>query len=233
MKWAFIEDYIVCKFYLSNVESWREQIDEVMMNLKQNDYGNREKGSVKMRIQNFEALHADGRLSNVAAQSKNIYNVLITKVRNPNLCNELQTYINENYICADTKVSSFSALSDDAHSFIALEPLGPSFQEVLFEMIDSRGMKDSEVYNRSYVRKDTFSLIRSGKRVASKKTIKQLCFGLKLSYDEAVKLMASAGYAFSNNNLSDVIVAYFLKNKIFDIFAANIELYEHHTELLF
>ena len=40
MKWAFIEDYIVCKFYLSNVESWREQIDEVMMNLKQNDYCN-------------------------------------------------------------------------------------------------------------------------------------------------------------------------------------------------
>lgn len=233
MNWRFEEDYIVCKFYLQHVDSWKTYIDELMIELRHNDFGNRDKGSVRMRIQNYEALHAAGRLSNAANQSKNIYNALMLKSENPNLYNALQTYINENYICNDTKESIFTTSPANTHSFIPLEPLGPSFQEVLFEMIDSRNMKDSEVYNRAFIRRDTFSLIRSGKRGASKKTIKQLCFGLKLSYVEAVRLMESAGYAFSNNDLSDVIVAYFLKNKIFDIFAANIELYEHQAELLF
>lgn len=46
-------------------------------------------------------------------------------------------------------------------------------------------------------------------------------------------LMESAGYAFSNNNITDVIVAYYLKNKIYDIFDANATLYENQAELLF
>jgi hypothetical protein len=93
-------------------------------------------------------------------------------------------------------------------------------------------MKDSEVYRRSCVGRDVFCNIRNGKGV-SKRTIKQLCFGLKLSYEDAVTLLASAGYAFSNNDIGDLVVAYFLKNKIYDIYEANIELYERKQTLLF
>lgn len=233
MEWNFEEDFIVCHFYLSHIQTWKECIDEVMEELKNAGFTLREKRSVRMRIQNYEFLHTGFGLSNVAKKSQKIYNAFTYRQNNQTFSIGLQNYISLNYICNDISNSVFTENPDNTQSFIQLDPLGPSFQEVLFKMIDSRNMKDSEVYNRAQVRKDTFSLIRSGKRNASKKTIKQLCFGLKLSYDEAVELMASAGYAFSNNDLSDVIVAYFLKNRIFDIFAANIELYDHHTELLF
>ena len=127
----------------------------------------------------------------------------------------------------------FTGTANSTTALVPLEPLGPSFRELLFKFIDDRKMKDSEVYKRSYVGRDTFSNIRSGKKSPSKKTVKQLCFGLKLSYDDAVVFMASAGYAFSNNDIGDLVVAYFLKNKIFDIFQANIELYERKQPLLF
>ena len=123
--------------------------------------------------------------------------------------------------------------SQESSSFVPIEPVGPSFQKVLFDFIDASGMKDSEVYNSCFVGRDTFSHIRKGDRGVSKKTIKQLCFGLKLSYDDAVILMESAGFAFSNNSVADLVVVYFLKNKIYDIFAANAELYERNEELLF
>ena len=61
----------------------------------------------------------------------------------------------------------------------------------------------------------------------------QLCFGLKLTYDEAVVLMASAGYAFSDCILTDIIIAYYLKNKNYDIFDVNATLFENNADLLF
>ena len=61
----------------------------------------------------------------------------------------------------------------------------------------------------------------------------QFCFGLKLKYDEAVVLMASAGYAFAPSNLTDVIVEYYLKKEIYDIFEVNISLYDSGADLLF
>ena len=67
----------------------------------------------------------------------------------------------------------------------------------------------------------------------SKKTIIQLCFGLKLSYEESVLLLSSAEFAFSNNSVFDLVIIYFLKNRNYDIFAANAELYDRNEKLLF
>ena len=225
MVWQFAEDYIVGKFYLSHEGSWRSHIDELMTELQQID-SNREKGSVRMRVQNFESLHTGAGLSNAAIQSKRVYGALVDRAKNPLAYSALQTYIDANYI--------LDALAGPTGTtaFVPIELIGPSFQELLFKFIDDRKMKDSEVYRRSCVGRDVFSNIRNGKSV-SKRTIKQLCFGLKLSYEDAVILLASAGYAFSNNDIGDLVVVYFLKNKIYDIYEANIELYERKQALLF
>jgi hypothetical protein len=231
MVWQFTEDYIVGKFYLAHKESWRSHIDELMAELQQVD-SSREKGSVRMRVQNFESLHTGAGLSNAAMQSKQVYGALMKRVQNSQEYSALQTYIEENYAPNTGVDSSAFTGTTSTTAFVPIEPIGPSFQELLFKFIDDRNMKDSEVYRRSCVGRDVFSNIRNGKG-ASKRTIKQLCFGLKLSYEDAVILLASAGYAFSNNDIGDLVVAYFLKNKIYDIYEANIELYERKQALLF
>jgi len=44
---------------------------------------------------------------------------------------------------------------------------------------------------------------------------------LQLSIDEAKDLLNSAGFAFSRSSKTDIIVAYFLQNKIYDMFEIN------------
>jgi hypothetical protein len=56
---------------------------------------------------------------------------------------------------------------------------------------------------------------------------------LKLNADEAVVLLASAGYAFEKNKNPDDIVLKYLKEQNHDILGANIELYELNAPRLF
>ena len=233
MKWSHEEDYIVCSFYLSHPNNWKQHIDELMESLKQAGYGNRKRDSVIMRVHNYEYLHTGKGLSNYAKQSKAVYNSFISRTTKLVVYECLRAYIKESYLEAKSEFEADVDVPESEFKFIYTEPLGPTFQEVLFDFIDKRGMKDSEVYNACLVGRDTFSHIRKGDKGVSKRTVKQLCFGLKLTYDEAVVLMASAGYAFSSSNLSDVIVAYYLKNCIYDIDDANITLYENNAEMLF
>lgn len=229
MEWSFKEDYIVGKFYLSHVDSWKNHMDELMAELSRHNVG-RDKGSARMRVQNFESLHVGRGLSNAAKQTKNIYSALVGKV---NILG-VHEYITENYTHSEALAcKSLSGVTSGTTAFVPIEPLGPTFQELLFKFIDDKKLKDPEVYKRSHIGRDTFSNIRTGKKGVSKRTVKQLCFGLKLSYEDAVMLMASAGFAFSNNDIGDLIVVYFLKNKTYDIFAVDIELYERDQALLF
>ena len=46
--WSFKEDYIVCKFYLEHVQSWKENFEILMALLRDNDFLSRDKGSVKL-----------------------------------------------------------------------------------------------------------------------------------------------------------------------------------------
>lgn len=235
MKWSLKEDSIVCKFYLAHIDSWRDCLDSLMEQLKELGFGARDRGSVKMRIQNYAYLHTGCGLANVATQSKTVYRVFTQRIKYPAVYSNLKVYIQDNYMpqSSNGRNDNIIGTPQNTTNFIYTEPLGPTFQDVLFGFIDQRGMKDSEVYNACLVGRDTFSHIRKGDKGVSKRTVKQLCFGLKLTYDEAVVLMASAGYAFSSGNLSDVIVSYYLKNCIYDIDDANMTLYDNNAEMLF
>lgn len=233
MKWSFEEDYVVGKFYLSYVDSWRNHIDELMAELRQYNAG-RDKGSARMRVQNFESLHVGKGLANAAKQTKNVYEALVSKGNIPQVSSGVQAYITKNYTPNEVfDHEAFISATSRTTSFVPIEPVGPSFQDLLFKFIDGKKLKDPEVYKRSHIGRDTFSNIRTGKKGVSKRTVKQLCFGLKLSYEDAVMLMASAGFAFSNNDIGDLIVVYFLKNRIYDIYEVDIELHERKQALLF
>ena len=245
--WTFEEDFLVCVYYLDHIDDWKEHLDELLAQLKEAGY-NRDKGSIKMRIGNFQHLETAGTrgLKNAAKQSQRIHQAFSKHRSNKALTAHIQnTYtgvavnssiadFDEDQIL-DPDYSCLTASQQTIYKMVFNLPQAPSFKDVLFGFINDKGFKKhSDVYNACYVKRDTFNTIKHGKNYGvSRRTVMQLCFGLKLNYDEAVILMASAGYAFSPNNLTDVIVKYYLVNGIYDIFEVNISLYDSGADLLF
>ena len=249
--WAFEEDFIVCDFYLDHQNDWRHHLDELMRRLRERGF-DRDLGSVKMRIQNFQFIQTGNEgLSRPAEQSKRIHKVLSKHLATPTLRANIQTHIQNTYssnaitgntilfdeeqLLSPLDLGLFTASQQHLHKLIFTYPKAPTFKETLFGLIEKHGFKKhSDVYNACFVKRDTFNAIKQGKNYGvSRKTVMQLCFGLKLSYDEAVILMASAGYAFAPSSLTDVIVEYYLKKEIYDIFEVNISLYDSGADLLF
>ena len=86
-----------------------------------------------------------------------------------------------------------------------MKQLEETFSQRLLRMIDERGMADSEAYTKAYVDRRHFSKIRKDVNyVPSKKTV-----------------LASAGFALSRSSKTDLIIAYFLQNRIYDMFKIN------------
>ena len=103
-----------------------------------------------------------------------------------------------------------------------MDQMDETFSQRLLRLIDERGMTDAEAYNKAYVDRRHFSKIRKDANYApNKKTVLAFTIALELSIDEAKDLLNSAGFAFSRSSRMDIIVAYFLQNKIYDMFEIN------------
>lgn len=97
-----------------------------------------------------------------------------------------------------------------------------TFSQRLLRMINERGMTDSEAYTKAYVDRRHFSKIRKDVNYTpNKKTVLAFTIALELSLDEAKDLLGSAGFALSRSSKTDIIVAYFLQNKIYNMFEIN------------
>ena len=109
---------------------------------------------------------------------------------------------------------------------------GESFQDVLFRHIDRKDLDDPEVYNRANLDRKLFSKIRGPKYKPSKKTALALAIALKLNLDETLDLIGRAGYTLSEASLFDLIVAYCIENKIYNIYDVNLILFKYTDEYL-
>ena len=109
---------------------------------------------------------------------------------------------------------------------------GESFQDVLFRHIDRKGLEDPDVYHRANLDRKLFSKIRGPKYKPSKKTALALAIALKLNLDETLDLIGRAGYTLSEASLFDLIVAYCIENKIYDIIEVNLILFKYTDEYL-
>lgn len=107
----------------------------------------------------------------------------------------------------------------------------PTFFQALSDYIDSKDMKDADVYNRAHVDRKIFSKLRKGQN-PSKKTAIGLAIALKLDFDETNNLLNLAGYALSPSIPFDMIVAKAINHKEYDIDIINKTLYLYDLPLL-
>ena len=100
--------------------------------------------------------------------------------------------------------------------------LEDNFTQRLWKHIKKKGLSDVEVYKKANLDRRLFSKIRNEKAYKpSKGTAIALGMALELNEDEFEDLLKRAGFALSNGNKEDVIVNYFLEQKLYDVAVIN------------
>lgn len=94
------------------------------------------------------------------------------------------------------------------------EIVNDKFIDVLYKYIDKRGYKESDLYNKANVSKQVFSKIRQG-TIPSISTVVKLVLALECESDEMDYLLKTAGYALQDSNAYDMMIRFFVNNKIF------------------
>ncbi len=114
-----------------------------------------------------------------------------------------------------------------------LKHMDKSFSEMLFELIDQRGISDVECYKKANVDKRTFSKIKSNKSYKpSKQTAIAFAISLQLNLDDTQALLATVGFTLSGSSVFDKIIRYFIQNGNYNIFEINEALFEFDQVLL-
>jgi len=138
---------------------------------------------------------------------------------------------------SDDSIMENAALSQMARPYAFTKKLNVKLDEpfttTLLRLIDSKDKTDVEIYKRANLDRKHFSKIRKGKGyMPSKKTIVALAIALELSMPETNDLLKRAGFALSRSVVFDVIIEYFITNKMYDIFDINNVLFEYDQQLL-
>ena len=110
---------------------------------------------------------------------------------------------------------------------------GVTFQQRLFQLIDERGLDDVTVYKKANIDRKVFSKIRCKEDYKpKKKTAVAFAIALELDMPTMLDLLSRAEIAFSPSNKFDLIITYFITNKVYDIFEINAALFKYGQSIL-
>ena len=110
---------------------------------------------------------------------------------------------------------------------------GETFSEMLLRLIKESGEKNSTIYNRANIDRRHFSKIATHEDYQpSKQTVLAFAIALKLDFERTKDLPAVAGFSLTKSNIADLIVAFFIEYKIFDVDLVNRILHKYDQPLL-
>ena len=108
-----------------------------------------------------------------------------------------------------------------------------TFQQRLFKLIDESGMDDVTVYKKANIDRKVFSRIRCKEDYRpKKKTAVAFAIALELDMPTMLDLLSRAEIAFSPSNKFDLIITYFITNKVYDIYEINAALFKYGQPIL-
>lgn len=115
---------------------------------------------------------------------------------------------------------------DDLESQVA-----DTWQEMLFRLIDEKGLDPIAVYKNANINRKHFSKINSNKDYQPKKvTAVAFAISMHLNLDETKDFLARAGYALSPSSKFDLIISFFIEKENYDMFEINEVLFDHGLE---
>ena len=101
-----------------------------------------------------------------------------------------------------------------------------SFEKHLQQLINKKGLKNSEIYSAANISKQYFSKLLKGQVKPSKEKTLALAVGLRLNLDETVDFLQMAGYALSPISQTDAVVRYFINKKEYNVIKINFVLFD-------
>lgn len=135
-------------------------------------------------------------------------------------------------ICAESAAPSFPDVSGMSLDEV-LDSSEDTFQQRLFKLIDESGMDDVAVYKKANIDRKVFSRIRCKEDYKpKKKTAVAFAIALELDMPTMLDLLSRAEIAFSPSNKFDLIITYFITNKVYDIYEINAALFKYGQPIL-
>lgn len=142
--------------------------------------------------------------------------------------------------CEEEKGDEIKSIHDDFNEESESESLEDalkkiytdSFEKHLQQLINKKGLKNSQVYAAANISKQYFSKLLKGKVKPSKEKMLALAVGLRLNLDETVDFLRIAGYALSPISQTDKIVEYFIQHKDYNVLKIDIVLFDYGLDTL-
>lgn len=108
-----------------------------------------------------------------------------------------------------------------------------TFTEALLKHMDTRGLRDPEVYHRANLDRKLFNKIVNNKGYQpNRRTAMAICVGLQLDLEAAEELLRKAGFAFSDASIADLVYRYNIQKGQYDIIEIECQIYDIQQEAI-
>lgn len=102
-----------------------------------------------------------------------------------------------------------------------IDNIEKGFNEAILSYILDHNLDSVSIYNKANLHRRIFSRLYNTDYTPSKNTAICLCIALNFDYDKTQYMLKKLGYTLSKSNKFDLIITFYIKNNIFDIYEIN------------